>query len=134
MTRGIRRERRAGYNRLKWRRAHFLQLPPILSLPLLLMAWGLAIVGDVLTPPTLWFGPVYLLVIGYAAWMLGRISAVVLGIAVMTVNFLLGTASQFPYEPNSSLLNLSIKATAVIGVVLLLGNARKALEREWTLA
>jgi len=103
-------------------------------MPLLLMAWGIALVCDWLTPPTLWFGPVYLFLVGYAAWMLGGLSAAALGMAIMSVNFLLGTANQFPYESNSGLLNFSIKAAAVLGIVVLLGNARKALEREWTLA
>lgn len=134
MTRGRRRERRAGYSFFKLRRSHFMKMSPLIAIPLLLLALGLTALGDALAPPTLWFGPVYLLVIGCAAWMLGRRRAMALGLLIIVGNLITGNTGEFPYGPSSTFLNFTIRATAVIGIVLLLGTARSALEKEWTLA
>ncbi len=109
-------------------------MPPRVALPLLMLALCLTALGDALSPVKVWYGPVYLLVIGCAAWMLGRRPAAVLGVIILAANLLAGNAGAFPYGPDSTLLNFAIRVIAVVGIVLLLGTARDALEKEWRLA
>lgn len=111
-----------------------MQMPLRLAIPLLCLALFLTALGDVLSPAKIWFGPVYLLVIGFAAWTLGRRHAFALGVLILVVNVITGNASAFPYETDSAVLNFAIKFVAVSGIVFLLGAAREALEREWRLA
>ena len=127
-------ERRTGTSVFKSQRSLFLQVPPRIAVPSLLLAVCVAALADYLSPPTLWYGPAYLLVIAFAAWGLGRRRAIGLGLLIIGFNFLVGNAIDYPYGPDSALLNFGFKVTAVIGIVLLLGAARSALEKEWRLA
>lgn len=111
-----------------------MQVPPKIAAPLLLTALLLTALVDTFAPPTLWLGPVYLVVIGSAAWMLGQRHAMMLGLLVVATNLMTGNAGVFPNGPDSAVLNFSIKTAAVIAMVLLLGAARNALEKEWRLA
>ena len=134
MVVGKKIERRTRSSLFKLKRSTLLQMPPRVAIPLLAMALLLAAMGDYLTPRTIWFGPVYLLVIAFAAWAGGRRRAIGLGLFVVVVNLLIGNGSEYPYGPNSTLLNFSFRVIAVVGIVVLLGTARRALEKEWRLA
>lgn len=99
----------------------------------LIVAVGVTAVGDVLTAG-LWFGPMYLLVICAAAWMLGAGHAIGLGFACLGLTFFInefelhsfGAASQ----PADMLLRMSF-VTVVIGLVTA---ARELYLREWRFA
>ena len=99
----------------------------------MLALWVIAF-ADYVSPATVWYGPGYLLVIAFAAWTLGPRPAMILGFLIIGINLLTGNANEYPYGPDSTLLNFAFKFLAVTGIVGLLGTARKALEKEWRLA
>jgi diguanylate cyclase (GGDEF)-like protein len=95
---------------------------------------GLTALGDALTGPVVWFGPFYLVCIGYAAWSLGWRAAVCIGMlsiaSILTINGL----DLYPYGTIAVLWNLLMRILAVLMYVGLLDHARNSYAREWRLA
>lgn len=126
-----RRERARG---VRLGRSALLQIPARLAVPFVSLAAVLTAVVDHLSSGKIWFGPVYLLLSALAAWFVSSRFAIVLGLVVISFNLLTGVASTYPYGPNSFLSNFALRIFCVLVVALMLGLARKALEREWRLA
>lgn len=126
--------------RAKNARAHrledftLLQIPKRIAVASIVLAVGLIALVDYLSPQVLWFGPAYLAVITFTAWSYSCRSAIVLGLAIIAINVLMGDASTSPFGTNTAVLNLALKFFAVLGIVLFLGAARRALQKEWKLA
>ena len=74
-------------------------MPPRIAVPSLLLAVWITALADYLSPPSLWYGPAYLLVIAFAAWTLGRRGAIGLGLFIIAFNLLAGNAIEYPYGP-----------------------------------
>jgi hypothetical protein len=87
--------------------SHPLRVPRILDrlvrLPaehawiVVLLCVDLAALADLATGRTLWFGPVYLLVICLAAWSLGWKCGQAVGIGCMALTFAINGLSLYPY-------------------------------------
>ncbi|WP_338468400.1 GGDEF domain-containing protein [Novosphingobium sp. ZN18A2] len=70
----------------------------------------------------------------FAAWFVNCRFSIALGVIVLSVNGLTGNHSTYPYGPHSFVLNYALKLFCVMAVAVMLGLARRALEREWQLA
>lgn len=60
--------------------------------------------------------------------------AIALGLFVISFKLLTDSESIYPYGPNSVALNFALRILCVLVVVLMLGLARRSLEKEWRLA
>lgn len=105
-----------------------------MAAPVLGLAAALTAVLDYLVPHEIWLGPVYLLLAALAAWFVSSRFAIGLGLGVIMLNLLAGKNSTYPYGPDLFALNFVLRILCVLGVALMLGLARKLLEREWQLA
>jgi len=104
-------------------------------------AWAVVLAALFLTGLTdwasggeVWLGPVYLLIIGFAAWFLGWREALLTGLTCMTLTFSLNGLSLYPYGRAAALWNLAARvgiATLTIGLV---ERARRAYAKQWHLA
>lgn len=97
---------------------------------------GLCIVGvsDVLSGQAVWFGPAYLMIIGFAAWSLGWREAVGTGLTCLAITLPANGFALYPYGAGVALWNLTVRVLAVLVIIALLDNARKLCERQWLLA
>ena len=89
---------------------------------------------EVHASPGIWFGPVYLAILAFAAWSLNSLVAVaigfgIIGVRLATGEFLLATGNGPDGAPN-----LAVRILGILIVVLVIGAARKACEREWRAA
>jgi len=94
----------------------------------------LAGLGDWASGGEVWFGPVYLLIIAFAAWCLGWLEALLIGLACMTMTFSLNGLSLYPYGRVAALWNLAARvgiATLTIGLVEV---TRRSYAKQWRLA
>jgi len=108
--------------------------PPTHACIMILLAADLAALGDALTGPHVWFGPVYLLVICLAAWARGLRSGLATGIGCMGLTFLINGASLYPYAGADWILNFAARLAAITMVVVIVASSRSAYIREWWLA
>lgn len=122
----------AGANRLE--RYTLLHIPRRAAVTFIVLAVGLTALLDHFSPQFLWFGPAYLAAIAFTAWAYSSRVAIMLGLFILVTNALTGDAGASPFGSNIAILNIALKFFAVLGIVLLLGAARRALEREWQLA
>ena len=104
-------------------------------------AWSLVLLGTSLTAladnatgQDLWFGPLYLVAIGLAAWSLGWLEAVGVGLACFAMTLGANGLSLYPYGTIAALWNLGMRIAAVLTFIGLLDHARKSYAREWHLA
>lgn len=102
----------------------------------ILAALGLVIVGaaDMLSGQETWFGPAYLMIIGFAAWSLGWREAIGIGVLCMGFTGFINGMVLYPYGGTAAAWNLGMRFFAVALIVGLLDNARRSCEREWQLA
>lgn len=91
-------------------------------------------IADQATGTEIWLGPVYLALIGLAAWSLGWIQAVCIGFAVMGMTLAINGYELYPYSGFAGLWNIVARIGAVIGIIGLLHTVRRLYEREWRLA
>lgn len=110
------------------------RLPPARAWVVVLSCMAAAALGDFLTGPELWFGPVYLLVICIATWSLGWREGQATGIACMALTFALNGVSLYPHGAANFAWNLGLRFVAVSIVVVVIAGARRAYVREWWLA
>lgn len=126
-----RRERTRGF---RPGRSVYLQIPASVAVPVLGLATLLTGTTDHLLDHRIWFGPAYLLICASAAWFVGSRFALALGLVIISFNLLTGNQSTYPYGAASFALNFALRFVCVLAVVLMLGLARRSLEREWRLA
>ena len=101
---------------------------------LVLLGVDLAALGDVITGPLVWFGPVYLLVISLAAWCRGWRAGVVTGIACMAMTMAINGVNLYPYGRSDWLMNFVTRVAALLIVVTTVAGSRSVYIREWWLA
>lgn len=105
-----------------------------MAAPALGLAAVLTLMVDWLISHEIWLGPVYLLVAACASWFVGYRYAIALGLIILSVNWMTGGQSAYPYGPHSLFLNITVKFLCVLAIALMLDWARKSLEKEWLLA
>jgi len=101
---------------------------------LALLSVDLAALGDLVSGPGLWFGPIYLFVICLATWSLGWRAGQGLGIACMGLTFAINGLSLYPYGGAQFAWNLAMRFTAVSVIIAIIAGVRRAYVREWWLA
>lgn len=99
-------------------------------------AFGLCLIGfaDIATPPDAWFGPAYLMIIGFAAWSLGWREAFGVALTSLAVTVFANGLSFYPFGTAAALWNLTMRFVAVSLIICMLDGARRSCEREWRLA
>jgi diguanylate cyclase (GGDEF)-like protein len=95
---------------------------------------GLTAFGNVLTDAAVWFGPFYLVCIGYAAWSLGWRPALGVGLLSIASVLSINGLNLYPYGTIAALWNLGMRIVAVLMYIGLLDHARNSYAREWRLA
>lgn len=97
---------------------------------------GLVLTGlaDWASRHEIWFGPVYLLIIGFAAWSLGWLEAVVVGLTCMIMTFSLNGLSLYPYGAIAALWNFLVRVGIVASTIGLVEIARRSHAKQWRLA
>lgn len=104
------------------------------------MAWALVLVGLALTGTAdaltgeLWFGPFYLLTIGFAAWGLGPRQAICVGVAAIALVVWANGLALFPFGTVAAAWNLAMRISMVVMAIGLISRARQSYTREWRLA
>lgn len=135
MPAGIHTERRGqnarGYDLC---RSVLLRIPQSVVVTLLWLSTLATAILDRLLSHEVWFGPVYLIVCACASWLVSCRFAIRLGLMVILFNSLTDTNHTLTYGPNFATLDLCLKIISLLTVVLMLGLARKALDRQWLLA
>lgn len=126
-----RRERSRGF---RLPRSLFLEVPRRVAAPVLGLTAALTATADYLVAHEIWLGPVYLLLAAFSAWFVSFRYAVAVGVLVLAINALTGSHSIFPYAVHLFALDFALRVFCVLVVALMLGRARKSLEREWRLA
>lgn len=111
-----------------------LRLRPIQAWALILLCMDVAALGDLLTGPDLWFGPVYLSVICLASWSLGWRAGLATGVACMLLAFAINGIHLYPYGGADLIANMGMRFVAVSIVVAMVAGVRRAYVREWWLA
>lgn len=100
------------------------------------IAIALAIFGlaDVVTGDGPWFGPIYLLIIGFAAWTLGWREATAVSFVCIGISFAANGLALYPYGDAAVVWNLLLRLATVALVIAVLSRARHIFAREWKLA
>lgn len=135
MTAGHQIERRrVQHPALVLEHSFLFRIPPRYGWPAALLLLGGVAAAESVAPREIWFGPVYLAVVCFAAWALSIRSAFLLGTSVLLFKLATGNLAFYPMGPGLALGNLAVRF-AGIGIVLgFIGLARKSYEREWHLA
>lgn len=112
----------------------FVQVPPRAAVLALSAIAVVTVTTDFLLHNRVWFGPAYLLIIAMSAWFVSFRFAIALGLGVISVNAIGGSAhNAYPYG-DAPLLNIALKISCVLTIACMLARARSALEREWRFA
>jgi len=107
------------------------RLRPAHAWLLILGCTDAAALGDLLTGPGLWFGPVYLLVICLAAWSLGWRAGQLTGVCCMALTFALNGLDLYPYTGEDFAWSLGTRFLAVSVIISAMASVRGAYVREW---
>lgn len=101
------------------------------------VAWGtilstISIVGiaDLLTGTEAWFGPIYLVVIIVATWMLGRRAGLLVGLTCAGVSIGANGLSFYPLGAVAPAWNLGMRFVAVLLIIALIGHVRRSYVAE----
>lgn len=104
-------------------------------------AWAIVLAGLFLTGLSdwasgdqVWFGPIYLLIIGFAAWCLGWREALLIGLACMTMTFSINGLSLYPYGKVAALWNLAARVGIAALTIGLVEVTRRSYAKQWRLA
>jgi diguanylate cyclase (GGDEF)-like protein len=111
-----------------------IRLQTVHAWTVVLLCVDLAALGDLLTGPDLWLGPVYLFVMCLAAWSLGWRAGQAVGVGCMALTFAINGASLYPYGTAEMVWNLGMRFAAISLVVTVVAGARRAYLSEWWLA
>lgn len=110
------------------------RIRPALAWLLVLLCVDLAAIGDLVTGPDLWFGPVYLAVICLATWSLGWAGGQAVGVGCMLLTLAINGRALYPYGASDFGYNLAMRLLAVSIVIVIIAGVRRAYVREWWLA
>ena len=110
------------------------RLSPAHSWLLVLLCADLAALGDAVTGPGIWFGPVYLFAMCLATWCLGWRAGMLTGVASMTLTFAINGVTLYPYGSADLAWNFVVRFIALAIVIAVVAGARRAYIREWWLA
>jgi diguanylate cyclase (GGDEF)-like protein len=103
-------------------------------------AWTIVVIGLSVTGLTdwltaeAWFGPLYLLLIGVAAWSFGWRAAVAIGLACMAITLSANGLSLYPYGTAAAFWNMAARGGAVVLTIALVEIVRKSYAMQWRLA
>jgi diguanylate cyclase (GGDEF)-like protein len=111
-----------------------LRLPRAQGWRLVLLGTWLTGLADLVTGLDVWFGPIYLIVIGLAAWSLGWREAVGTCVACFGITFLANDLQVYPYGGGANAWNIAVRVLAVAGLISLLHTVRTMYAREWRLS
>ena len=131
---GITERRKAKTQAFRLGQPLFIQVPRTIAASVLAGCTLLALAASNLTFPSIAFGPVFLLICAFGAWFVGSRYAVVLLMFIAAIEFLNGHAVFLHDRPIVTGMDLAIRASCALAVVLMLGVAREALEIEWRFA
>lgn len=81
-----------------------------------------------------WFGPAYLMLIGFAAWALGWRTAIAVTLACTGASILANDWQFYPAGEDAPVAGIAMRILAVGMIIALLDNARQSYAREWRLA
>jgi diguanylate cyclase (GGDEF)-like protein len=107
------------------------RLRPAQAWLLILGCTDAAVLGDRLTGPDLWFGPVYLLVICLAAWSRGWRGGQLTGVCCMALTFAINGRDLYPYAGEDFAWSLGTRFLAVTVIIAVIASVRGAYVREW---
>lgn len=96
-----------------------------------MLSIALAIVLDFLTNREIWFGPVYLLIIGFSAWALGWREAIGAGVSCIGLTLVVNDFGFYPYDSPVSAFDLATRFLTVLIIIGLVRVMRQAYDREW---
>ena len=86
------------------------------------------------TNPEFGYGPVFLLICAFGAWLVGNRFAIMLLAFIATIQILSGHATALHGGLTIKAVDLAVRVSSAFAVVLMLGVARAALEIEWRYA
>jgi diguanylate cyclase (GGDEF)-like protein len=92
---------------------------------------GLVALLDSATGSRMWFGPVYLLIICGASWLLGWRSGVATGIVCAGLTKWLNGPGLYPLGGAILVWDVAMRFLAVTIIVALIGSVRRSHDREW---
>ena len=115
---------------LKW----LVTRPPAQAWIIILLGADLAALGDAITGPDVWFGPVYLLVVCAAAWCKGWRGGLATGLGCMTLTLLINGVALYPYSQAGAVLNFAARFAAIATIIAVVAGSRTVYIREWWLA
>jgi diguanylate cyclase (GGDEF)-like protein len=91
----------------------------------------LAACADLFTSSQIWFGPIYLLIIALAAWSLGWLEAIAVGLVCLAFTLSANGSELYPYAGAAGAWNILVRVAAVLVLVALLHTVRQMYAREW---
>lgn len=109
----------------------FMQVPKTAAASVLAGCAAIAIAFSRLTVPAIGYGPIFLIICAFGAWLVGIRYAIMLLLFIGTVEILSGHAISLHGSPAISMIDLAIRVGTALAVILMLGFARAALEFEW---
>ncbi|MXP29450.1 diguanylate cyclase [Porphyrobacter algicida] len=110
------------------------RLRPAHAWTLIVLCTTATALADWLTGADLWFGPVYLLVMCFAAWSLGWRAGHIVGISCLVLTFAINGFDLYPYGGIALAWNLGMRFLALSIVISVIAGARRTYKREWWLA
>lgn len=135
MSHNAKKDRRSERSRrFRIQRSAFLQVPASISGFVLAVLTLLTVTVDYLNSRELWLGPVYLIIIAAASWLVSGAYATVVGLFVLSFNLLTYNENTYPFGQDSLFTSIALNFFCVVIVVLMLSLARKSLDKEWRLA
>lgn len=90
--------------------------------------------ADGATGNTLWFGPIYLLVVCMPAWTLGWREAALTSAACVGVSLAANGLDAYPLGHTAIAWNMAMRILAVTIIIVLMSGTRRSHDREWTRA
>lgn len=109
-------------------------IPPARAWTILAASIALIAIFDFLTDHHAWFGPAYLMLIGFAAWSLGWRTAIVIMLACAGASLTANGLQVYPMGEDAPIAGIAMRILAVAMIIALLNNARQSYIREWRLA
>ncbi|MEG3087901.1 GGDEF domain-containing protein [Sphingomonas sp. PB4P5] len=90
--------------------------------------------ADRATGNTLWFGPIYLLIVCLPAWTLGWREAALTSVACVAVSLAVNGSEAYPLGHTAFAWNMAMRILAVTIIIVLMSGTRRSHDREWTRA
>jgi len=87
--------------------------------------------GDYATGNTLWFGPIYLLIVCMPAWTLGWREAALTSAACVAISLAANGLDAYPLGRTAIAWNMAMRILAVAIIIILMSGTRRSHDREW---